>query len=57
MKSKDQVKLKVGEIVKVRLITGKIITAKVIRRDGKLMLNCEKSYCYYHLSAIESIIE
>lgn len=47
--------LKVGEVVTVKLITGKITSGKVVRREGKLMLSC--NYIYYHSSSIKEVLE
>jgi hypothetical protein len=55
MKESRKWKLKVGEVVKVKLITGNVVTGKVVKREGKTMLSC--SEIYYHESAIEDVID
>lgn len=54
MKDSDRAKLKVGETVKVRVITGKVVTGKVVRRDGKIMISSDQ--IYYHFSAINEVL-
>jgi len=54
MKSKDEIKLRAGQTVTVKLINKNVVTGKIVRREGKMMLSCKE--IFYHLSSIEDIL-
>jgi ribosomal protein L36 len=55
MKSKDEIKLRVGDNVTCKLITKNVVSGKVVRREGKIMLSCKE--VFYHLSSIEEVLK